>query len=400
MLTRRQALVSTVAVTGLVSGVRAKTDERVRVARVPEQGIQPQAAMDRTGTLHLLYYFGDAGHGDLFYTRSRDGGVTFSSPLRVNSQQGSAIATGTIRGGQLALGRQGRAHVAWNGSGQAEPRGPVNPDSGKAGEPMLYARLSDRRDAFEPQRNLMHNSFGLDGGGSLAADDAGNVYVGWHGVGEAESRPPGKEGEARRRVWIAHSSNDGLSFSGEAKAWSEDTGACGCCGMKLFADSEGDILALYRSATESIHRDIYLLDSKDHGYSFQGKLLHKWDINACPMSSMDFAEGSGILACAWETGGQVFWTRVRDPGEQPIPPISAPGDGKGRKHPRLAVNRKGEVLLVWTEGTGWQKGGGVAWQLYESTGNPVGETQRVPNIPVWSFAAVVSRPNNGFTIVY
>jgi len=33
------------------------------------------------------------------------------------------------------------------------------------------------------------------------------------------------------------------------------------------------------SATESIHRDIYLLTSSDHGNIFQRKLLHKWDIN-------------------------------------------------------------------------------------------------------------------------
>jgi hypothetical protein len=36
--------------------------------------------------------------------------------LRVNSQQGSAIAAGAIRGAHLAVGRNGRVHVAWNGS--------------------------------------------------------------------------------------------------------------------------------------------------------------------------------------------------------------------------------------------------------------------------------------------
>ena len=74
----------------------------ISLVRVPNRGIQPQAIMDRAGTLHLLYYSGDPAHGDLFYVKSPDAGRTWSSPLRVNSQAGAAIALGTIRGGQFA----------------------------------------------------------------------------------------------------------------------------------------------------------------------------------------------------------------------------------------------------------------------------------------------------------
>jgi hypothetical protein len=45
-----------------------------------------------------------------------DQGVTFSSALKVNSHPGSAIAAGNIRGAHIALGRNGRVHVAWNGT--------------------------------------------------------------------------------------------------------------------------------------------------------------------------------------------------------------------------------------------------------------------------------------------
>src|SRR5207253_3226967 len=112
-------------------------------------------------------------------------------------------------------------------------------------------------------------SFGLDGGGAIAADRNGNVYVTWHGIGESEAKGTGKVGEARRRVWVTRSEDGGQSFSTEAKAWAQETGACGCCGMKTFAARNGNVLALYRSATESVHRDIYLLSSSDHGRTFQ-----------------------------------------------------------------------------------------------------------------------------------
>src|SRR5262245_27033938 len=117
----------------------------VALVRVPHGGIQPEAALDAYGTLHLLYFAGESRGGDLFYVRSTDYGQTFSTPVRVNSQPGSAIATGTIRGGQLAVGRGGRVHVVWNGSDEAKPRGLVNPASGKAEAPFLYSRSKDRK---------------------------------------------------------------------------------------------------------------------------------------------------------------------------------------------------------------------------------------------------------------
>ena len=79
---------------------------------MPNGGIQPQVAVDERGVLHLLYYGGQAHQGDLYYTRSSNFGATFSPALPVNSRPGSAIAAGTIRGAQLALGKAGRVHVS------------------------------------------------------------------------------------------------------------------------------------------------------------------------------------------------------------------------------------------------------------------------------------------------
>src|SRR5712692_7179345 len=144
---------------------------KVSLVRVPAGGIQPQVAVDAKGVVHMIYYNGDAGNGDLFYVRVQDGGAKFSAPIRVNSVAGSAIAAGNIRGGHLAIGQNGRVHVAWNGSHASGPGGPPGR------EPMLYTRLNDAGTAFEPQRNLIQTAYGLDGGGAVAADSAGHVYV-------------------------------------------------------------------------------------------------------------------------------------------------------------------------------------------------------------------------------
>lgn len=389
-----RALTAVLAV-WIAAGAPAATDHRpaVTLTRVPNCGIQPQAAVEPNGAVHMIYFSGDPKGGDLFYIRSTAQSEKFSRPMRVNSQEGSVTALGTIRGGQIAVDGNGRVHVAWNGSNTALPRGPVNPEAGTPGSPMLYTRLNDRGTAFEPQRNVMLHSFGLDGGGTVAADAAGNVYVAWHGKGIGAA-----EGEAGRQVWVAESHDAGKTFAAEVPAWSQSTGACGCCGMTLFAAREGTLFALYRSATQNVHRDIYLLASKNHGKSFQGSKVDPWEINACPMSSMSFAENAGNTYAAWETGGQVLFGKVS--GEAVPKLIAAPGEAKGRKHPRLAVNSRGETLLVWTEGTGWQRGGSIAWQVFDRNGNRIGDKGSAPGLPTWSFGAAATRADGTFTIFY
>jgi hypothetical protein len=128
---------------------------------------------------------------------------------------------------------------------------------------MLYTRLNDAGTAFEPERNVIQRASGLDGGGSVAGDDAGNVYVAWH------APLPGTGGEANRCVWVTRSTDEGKTFAREQRANTDPTGACGCCGMRAFADSKGTLFVLYRSATEAVHRDIYSLVSTNRGTSFQ-----------------------------------------------------------------------------------------------------------------------------------
>jgi hypothetical protein len=367
----------------------------VTLLRVPNGGIQPEAIVDDRGVLHMLYFSGEPRGGNLFYVRSTDYGATFSPPVRVNSQEGSAIATGTIRGGQLALGRGRRVHVVWNGSDTALPRGLVNPVSGQAGAPFLYARSNPDATAFEPQQSLTRHTYGIDGGGSIAADRSGQVYAAWHGL--ASDGPPGED---HRRVWLSRSHDDGATFGPEEAAWREPTGSCSCCGLRLFAGPSTGLFLLYRSATSLTHRDIYLLASHDHGQSFSGSRVQEWNIGACPMTSMSLtAAGSKVLG-AWETAGQVFFGEIDSQAARVPRPVAAPGGAGTRKHPRMAANANGQLLFVWTEETAWSRGGSLAWQVFDESRQPTGPAGSAPGIPVWSFAAPVARPDGTFAVFY
>jgi hypothetical protein len=222
------------------------------------------------------------------------------------------------------------------------------------------------------------------------------VYVAWHG-----KKPGAVDGEMGRRLWVAKSRDDGATFTPEAPALETETGACGCCGARAFADSKGTLYILYRAATGGVERDMYLARSSDLGEKFQGVSIHPWTYNACPMSSESFAEGgSGVLA-AWETKGQVYFAPVGPKMRKSNPPVSPSGGRGDRKHPAIAVNARGATMLVWTEGTGWQKGGSLAYQVFDPSGQPVGEPGRVEGgVPVWGLPTVVARPDGGFTIIH
>jgi hypothetical protein len=366
---------------GLCAGELSAAGPTVTTMRVPDGGLQPQVTTDGSGGAHMVFLKGDPRRCDVFYVRSTDGGATWSQPIRVNTQSGSAVAMGTIRGAQLALGKNGRVHVAWNGSREA-------------GAGMLYARWNDAGTAFEPQRNLMHWTQHLDGGGSVAADGAGNVYVIWHAA------PPDAKSEQDRRMYVASSADDGKTFAREAEMPSSVKGVCPCCSVRAFADGRGGLFVLYRAAATAMDRDMVLLATNDPSAAMKTTLIHPWQVGICPMSSASFVPTATGLLGAWETAGQVYFGLVNPLTFSVEKPLAAPGDGQ-RKHPVLATNGRGDVFLAWTEGTGWQRGGAVAWQVFDKNGQPItGTNGRVDGVPVWGLAAAFARADGSFVVVY
>lgn len=367
----------------------------VRLERIPDGGLQPQVAVEPGGTVHLVYLQGDPKACDVFYRWRKPGSVGFSKPIRVNSEPGSAIAIGTVRGAQVALGKEShggvQVHVVWNGSQPAK-------DPGAKGVPMLYARLSADRTEFEPQRNLMTSTMNLDGGGSVAADLRGNVFVIWH----AHPRT-GPDDELHRAVYLSRSTDDGKTFTPETRVNPEGVGVCGCCGLKAFADRQGNLAVLYRAADDSANRDSMLLVSTNLGLSFESLPLGVWRSSTCPMSTPALGSGpGGSLLAMWETQGQVYQRAIKLPQLSSSPPAATPTENPGnRKHPVFATNeiKRPRLLMAWVEGSGWEKGGSVAWESVDLLDHST-TSGREPGAPAWDLAAAFPEADGTFTILY
>jgi hypothetical protein len=349
----------------------------VRVEAVPEGGVQPQVAVDEKGTAHLIYLKGEAKGCDVRYAR-RAGGGTWSAPVTVNSIAGSAVAMGTIRGAQLALGRGGAVHVVWNGTRGAGGH--------EEGSPLFYSRLEPGASKFTEQRNLLEGTRALDGGASVTAADE-KVFVVWHG-----QKAGAEQGERGRVVFVAKSTDGGRTFGTPVVANADFTGTCACCSLKAMTTGR-ELFILYRAAHETVDRDMTLLWSADDGATFERKTLGAWKTERCPMSSATLLQTPQGIRGAWETDGKIFSTTL------PAAVEAAELAGGSAKHPVLATNRSGEMLAVWTTGTGWNRGGALGWSLLDAHGKPSGKPGSTTGVPVWSHAAVYAEQGGDFVVL-
>lgn len=72
----------------------------------------------------------------------------------------------------------------------------------------------------------------------------------------------------------------------------------------------------------------------------------------------------------------------------------------GSKHPTIAVNAAGEFVIAWSEGTGWNQGGAIAWQRFDAQGKPIGQAGRADGLPAWGLPSAVAKPDGTFLILY
>lgn len=338
----------------------------VRVESVPEKGVQPQVAVDLAGTAHLVYLTGAPGASDVHYVKRARGAREWSAPMVVNSEPGSAVAMGTIRGAQLALGKDGTVHFVWNGAAVAGAKPPRSP--------LWYSRIVAGGRKSERQRDLIDGGAGLDGGASVAADSKGAVFVVWHG-------PGAETGETSRLVRVRKSVDEGLTFAPPVVATAENAGVCACCSLRASVAVDGTFYTLYRAAHSVGQRDMTLLSSRDGGATFRSETISPWAGNTCPMSSAAMFAGR----MAWETGGKIYTSTIGG---------AAVELGQG-KHPSLATNTRGETLAVWTTGTAWARGGALEWTVLGGDG----KVGKAGDVAAWSFATAFAEPSGDFVIL-
>jgi len=142
------------------TGFAGQATTRVKAIQIPGVARVVRAQIGGDETIHVLF---DADDGPR-YVRSTDAGVTFSEPMTIVDAASQKPGL-TFQGEDLAIGKDGRVHVAmannaWKLKLPQEEWG------------FYYASLAPGATTFTPVRNINRKP---SEGFSLAADERGNV---------------------------------------------------------------------------------------------------------------------------------------------------------------------------------------------------------------------------------
>ena len=314
--------------------------ERVRVVTTPGNGAVPDAEIDASGTIHVAF----VARQDAYYAKSTNSGKTFSEPLRINAEPGTVHPPNMFRGPDLALGKNGRVHVIWY----------VNAFQRKLPQEqwgVFYSYLDPGQTAFAESRNLNHKP---SDNYSLAADENGEVAVIW----------------MAGKLFVNSSRDNGSSFGAAEIVRSADT--CECCASRAFLSTDGLLSIAYREKANNI-RDMHVLTRAKGQPTFTKQKISStpWPINACPMTGVSLGGVKNGLLMAWETKGQVFYSRLNS-AKTLLPPTEIRATTQG-KWPLALADPDGRVLVSWKNDST------LFWQLHDSTDKPIGNVQSKPS---------------------
>ncbi len=349
----RAAALATLFLGALLTDSSRAAAPSVRVVPPPGNGRVPEAVVDVQGTIHLVFVDGE----DVFYAKSTDNGATFGGRLRVNSDPGTAHPPNMYRGPEIAVGRNGRAHVIWYVS--AYQRHLPKEQWG-----VHYASLDPGATRFSPARNLNHLP---SDNYSLAVDQRGRVAVFWMAAG----------------LFLSLSEDDGSTFANARKLDAAEP--CECCASRAWLGEDGTLWCAYREKAGD-DRDMFLTWTRLPGFDWQRKRMSSatWHINACPMTG-SFLRGAGSgLVMAWETKGTVAYARVHPEGSQ-FSGSEIHEPATGAKWPVALANGRGEVLLSW------KRGHNLEWQAFDASDKPLGEVHSTPATSSLRHAGVVTK---------
>ena len=311
-------------------------------------GVNPEVVLDGKGVLHIVY--GKANNA--YYVKTGDWGKTFSKPVQLNRQP-DTVTVGGERGPKLSLGQDNSVHVVW--LGRYDKTGGA-----------WYTRSVDGGKTFEPEKNILDTKTGCDGA-TVTSDKQGNVFVFW-----LDGRlPPDPDSPVAIPIFMSHSTDNGVTFAPNQPVKHNHPGrACSCCRLEARIDNENHIYLSFRSGYKNV-RDIFLLKGNESENDFKAYRVSddQWVLNGCPMNGSPFQiDKTGKVSIGWMSQGKVYWSHTQDFSMNFVKRIPTPVQENVQSYPTVAVNTKGETLLVWVSARE------VHWTLYDKDGKTTGET--------------------------
>lgn len=281
---------------------------------------------------------------DLFFSKSADGGRTWTVPIRVNNDAGAASQTDPA----LALGPDNDIYVAWV-------------DSRGGGSDVFFALSTDGGLSFSANVRVNDIPTNFQNEPDVAVDPEGLIYVIWtDGRNSATTGPD---------IYYANSTDGGLSFNPNLRVNDDATGA-EQARPEIAAAPDRTVYAAWSDPRNSGRgRDIYFSTSSDLGGTWTPNIAVNDDTGLVAQDYPSLAVNSaGTIYIVWadyrttNTQPDIFASRSMNRGASFAANVIV-NDDRGvawQGTPSLAANANG-VRAAWVDTRTW---GSTGYDIY------------------------------------
>jgi hypothetical protein len=294
-------------------------NDPVNISQGYDMASYPVIAVDSAGVIHVAWDGLHEGRGKALYRRSTDSGETWDDAQIVSRGD---LSVGGI---ELAAGGDGHVYVIYSGSGASGSLAVFfsrSPDYGLTWDDFPVLSTPGQA-AYIPD---------------IGANQYGEIAVAWH------------EHIRRNRsdVFLTHSGNHGASWSKKVNL-SDNIGQSDSPVVEV--DAEGNIYAAWKDFRPG-NWDIFFRCSPNQGNSWDETInLSSDDIDSIrPAITCDYHNRPFV---AWFDLGdferEIYFTRAWEKGKRWSPVETVTNDGAVSIEPAVAVDEIGNVNIVWTD---------------------------------------------------
>jgi hypothetical protein len=322
----------------------------LRLSTSETNAAEPAIANSSSGQLFVVWVNHVAQHqADVMIARLDEKGQ-MNSPVRVNPRSGMARSW---RGDPptIAVAPSGSVFVGWTGQVGSESDHShsttiyisASHDEGRTfGEPVKV------NDDSKPGPHGMHSlAIGNDGRIHVAWLDERNLAS-----APAKDMKSDHPMEANRDLFVSSSIDGGRSFAPNQQVAAE---VCPCCKTAMAVSSDGRVYVSWRQVLPGDFRHIAVASLAKGAKSFTDPVIvsdDQWMIKGCPVSGPSLSVGrNNRLTVTWYTGFDndlhgVFWSETND-GGRTFSPRKLLHENVIQGTPALVGDREGAAIAVW-----------------------------------------------------
>lgn len=278
----------------------------------------PSLAVDADGNIYVAWEDERNGDYDIYFAKSIDGGVTWSTNVKVNDDTSSSDQEDP----SLAVDGNGDLYLAWD-------------DERGGGSDIYFAKSTDGGVTWNT--NVKVNS---QGSPSLVVDNSGGLYIACAGAG----------------IYFTKSIDGGDTWSTNVKV--NDNSASAYMSAPSLAIGNSDTIYLAWQDERNENRDIYFAKSIDGGDVWSTNVKVNDDLTSANQREPSLAVGdSGTLYLAWgddrntdwDSANNIYFASSPDNGATWSANIQVTDDSNQYGAPSLVANDDDILYIAWHE---------------------------------------------------